>query len=269
MPSVELPSPGLGTMRYETPAACSDSVRTALEMGYRHLDTAQKYHTERSVAQGIRESPVPSEDVFLATKVAEENLAPEDVVETAHNSLERLGVDVVDMLYVHWPAVTYEAEATLSAFNELLAEGTTREVGLGNFTPELIDEARAVLDRDPLAVQVEMHPFLHQEELRAYVREHDMYLVAYCPMMRGEIFDQPELVEIAEDAGVSVAALAMAWLSSKERVVPIPKASGEAHLRENFEGAATELDPETLARIDAIDREHRVVDPPSKGPWNW
>jgi 2,5-diketo-D-gluconate reductase B len=256
-------------MRYETPAACADSVRTALETGYRHLDTAQKYHTEQSVAEGMAAASVPREDVFLATKVAEENLAREDVLETTRNSLDRLGVDAVDMLYVHWPAVTYDAGETLSAFNDLLAEGAMREVGLGNFTPELIDEAREILDRDPLAVQVEMHPYLHQEELQAYVREHDMYLVAYCPMMRGEIFDQPELQAIADDAGVSVATLGMAWLSSKERVVPIPKASGEAHLRENFEGAATPLDPEVLDRVDAIDREHRVVDPPQTGPWNW
>lgn len=269
MPSSKLSDVGLGTMRYDTPEDCTESVETALEMGYRHVDTAQKYENERDVGRGIARSSVPRKDITLATKVAESNLSYDDVLETAEESLDRLGVNSVDILYVHWPAITYDAEETLAAFNELLDAGVMRQVGLGNFSPGLLDEARDVLDQLPLVVQIEIHPLLQQEELRSYVRDHDMYLVAYCPLMRGEIFGVSELQEIAADAGISVAQLSLAWLSSKENVVPISKATGESHLRENFAAIDVDLDDDVLARVDAIDREHRVVDPPEKGPWNW
>lgn len=269
MPPETLPDVGLGTMRYETSEDCVRSVEAALEMGYRHVDTAQKYESEREVGRAIARSSVPREEVFLATKVAETDLAYDDVIETTEASLDRLGVDRVDALYVHWPAPSYGAEETLSAFNDLLDAGAMGHVGVANFTPELLDEARAILEEPPIAVQVEMHPLLQQEELRTYAREHDMSLVAYCPLMRGRVFDQPELQAVADDVGLSVVELSLGWLSSKDAVVPIPKATRGAHLRENFDAADVDLDAETVARVDAIEREHRVVDPPEKGPWNW
>jgi 2,5-diketo-D-gluconate reductase B len=256
-------------MRYDTPEDCVRSVAAALDMGYRHVDTAQKYENEREVGRGIEQADVSRDDVFLATKIAESNLAHDDVLGTAAESLDRLGVDQVDLLYVHWPAVTYDAEGTLSAFNELLDEGATRHVGLANVTPELLDEALDILDRPPLAIQVEMHPLLQQPDLRAYAREHDMYLVAYCPLMRGDVFEVPELQSIAEDAGLSIPEVCIAWLATKENVIPIPKATGESHLRANLEAASLSLPADVVDRVDAIDRERRVVDPPEKGPWNW
>lgn len=269
MPSASIPQIGLGTWNYDTPAQCRQNVTEALELGYRHLDTAQKYENEQAVGDAIAASPVSRDDLFLATKIAESNLEPAAVHETARESLDRLGVDAVDMLYVHWPAITYDPSETLAAFNELVADGLTRHVGLGNFSPALINEASEILDEPPLAVQVEMHPRCQQPDLREYVRDHDMYLVAYCPLMRGGVFDDAELQAIASDAGVSVAQLCLAWLNSKDRVVPIPKASGEAHLRENIESVDVELDPEILDRIDGLEGTQRVVDPPEKGPWNW
>lgn len=253
-------------MRYDTSEDCVESVRMALEMGYRHVDSAQKYENEEAVGEGIARSSVPREDITLATKIHEDNLAYDDVLRTTDESLERLGVDAVDVLYVHWPANAYEAEETLAAFDEVLEAGKTRHVGLANFSPALLDEARELLDEPVFAVQVEMHPLLQQEELLAYARDHDMYLVAYCPLMRGQIFDVEEVRAIAEDAGVSVAQLSLAWLRSKDDVRPIPKATGEGHLRENFAANEIELDEETIERIEAIDREHRVVDV-DKGPW--
>lgn len=269
MPDEPLPEIGLGTMRYDTEADCIRSVETAIEMGYRHIDSAQKYENEVEVGKAIAQSSVSRDEITLATKVEEHHLAPEDVLQTADESLDRLGVDYVDILYVHWPAFTYDATETLEAFNTLVEEGKTRHVGLGNFTPDLLEEAAEILDEPIFAVQVEMHPLLPQRELVEYVQDNDMYLVAYCPMMRGDIFDQPELQEIAADAGLPIAQLSLAWLRTKENVRPIPKATGEDHLRENFEAGAIDLDPEIVERIDAIDREHRVVDPPEKGPWNW
>ncbi|WP_312910250.1 aldo/keto reductase [Natronosalvus caseinilyticus] len=260
-------SPGLGTMGFETPDACTESVRTAIELGYRHVDTAQKYGTEAAVGAGIEAANVPREDLTVATKIEETNLAYDDVIETAAASLDRLGLESVDLLYVHWPGVTYDPEETLPAFDRLVDDGVTNAVGVANFSSDLLAEAREVLEVPIVAHQVEMHPLLHQERLHADALEHDTTLVAYCPLMRGKAFDTPELLEIAADTGHSVVELCLGWLASKKGVVPIPKATGEHHLRENY--AATDpLSPSVLERLDAIDREHRVVDPPEKAPWN-
>ncbi|GAA0224518.1 aldo/keto reductase [Halobacterium noricense] len=194
----EIPSPGLGTSGNEDPEQCAKTVRTALELGYRHVDTAQMYGNEESVGAGIARADVPREDVFLATKVLPDNLAHDDVLETTDESLDRLGTDYVDLLYVHWPMKAYEAEDTLPAFDKIAEAGKARNIAVSNFTPELLDEACEILDTEILANQVEMHPLFQQDDLRTYARKHDITLIAYSPIMQGEAGDVPELRDIAE-----------------------------------------------------------------------
>lgn len=268
MPSEPLPSPGLGTMKITDAEECRETIARAWDVGYRHVDSAQKYGNEAEVGAAIAAADIPREELLLATKIAESNLAYDDVLSTARESLERLGVEQVDLLYVHWPWETYEAEETLAAFNELYDDGVMRNVGVCNCTPELLDEARDLLEMPLFAHQVEMHPLLQQEELHEYALEHDTYLVAYCPLMRGGIVEVPELVEVGEKHGATAAQVSLAWLSSRESVVPIPKGTGD-HVEENYRARDLELDEEDLEAIASIDREHRVVDPPEKGPWNW
>ena len=165
---------GLGTWQNEDPEQCATSVETALEMGYRHIDTAQVYGNEAAVGEGIAAADVDREDVFLATKVWIDSLAHDDVLETTEESLDRLGVEYVDLMYVHWPARTYDAAETLAAFDELAADGTIERVGVSNFEPEHVAEAEELLDADLFANQVECHPFLQQEELRAACDERDV-----------------------------------------------------------------------------------------------
>ncbi|MFB6173781.1 MAG: aldo/keto reductase [Halobacteriales archaeon] len=267
MPATDLPRPGFGTWSITDPDRCAERVATALEAGYRHVDTAQMYDNEAYVGRGIRESAVPRGEVFLATKVHHRNCARENVLSTARASLDRLGMDSVDLLYVHWPRAAYDAADTLPAFDELRDAGAIDHVGLSNFTPALLDEAREVLDAPIFAHQVEMHPLLPQEELRNYAREHDHWLVAYCPLARGQVFDVPEIREVAEKHGATPAQVSLAWLLSKDRVVPIPQSSDPDHIRENVAARGLDLDPEDVERIDAIDREVRVVDP-ADAAWN-
>jgi 2,5-diketo-D-gluconate reductase B len=263
MPTI--PSPGLGTSGNDDPERCAETVATALEMGYRHVDTAQMYDNEAAVGEGIERSAVDREDVFLATKVHPENLGADDVRETTEASLDRLGVDAVDLLYVHWPTDAYDPAATLPAFDRLREAGATRHVGVSNFTPALLDEARETLDAPVVANQVEVHPLFQQDDLRAYAREHDLALVAYAPLMRGDAADVPELREVAADYDATPTEVSLAWLRSKETVVPIPKATGEEHLRANLD--VPDLDAADVATLDAIDREKRLVDPDG-APWN-
>ncbi|QPV64793.1 aldo/keto reductase [Halosimplex litoreum] len=267
MPTDALPRIGLGTYSDDDREQWRDNVVTALEEGYRHVDTAQDYDNEPYVGQGVADAAVDREDVFLATKLAPGNLAYEDVLETAAASRDRLGIDAVDLLYVHWPADSYAPDETLRALDELVDEGVVRHVGLSNFTPALLDEARTHLDAPIAAHQVECHPLLQQDELRAYAREHDHWLVAYSPLAQGGVFDVPAVREVAEKHAVSPATVSLAWLLAKDNVAVVPKASGREHMRQNIAARDLELDEADLARIDDIEREHRVIDP-AFGPWN-
>ncbi len=266
MTDLDLPAIGLGTSGNDDPEECAATVSDALDMGYRHVDTAQMYDNETAVGRGIRASDVPRDEVVLATKIHPDNLGYEDAIRTAREPLERLGVDRVDMLYVHWPVSAYDPPETLRAFDELHADGVMDHVCVSNFTPPLLDEARDLLDAPIAAHQVECHPLLQQEELRAYAREHDHYLVAYSPLGRGEIFDDPTLTAIAEKHDTTVPAVCLAWAVAQEVVVPIPKATGD-HVRANWEARTLELDPEDFDRIAAIDRRERIIDPDAAA-WN-
>ncbi|WP_436929680.1 aldo/keto reductase [Halosimplex halobium] len=253
-----MPTFGLGTWENENPEQCAESVRTALEMGYRHVDTAQIYGNESAVGDGIAAADVPREEVFLATKVWIDHLDRDGVVESTEESLEKLGVDSVDLLYVHWPSRTYDAEETLPAFEELKSRGLVDRIGVSNFEPHHIEEAQEVLDEPIFANQVECHPLLPQAELREYVAGTDIELVGYSPLARGAVFDVPAITEVAEKHGVSEAQVSLAWLREKG-VTAIPKATGEAHIRDNWESLGLELDEEDVATIDAIDRTDRQV----------
>ncbi|UPV76236.1 aldo/keto reductase [Halorussus limi] len=262
-----MPRLGLGTWENTDGETCAESVRQALEMGYRHIDTAQAYDNEEYVGQGIADADVDREDVFLATKIWTSNLSYDDVIHTAKESLDKLGVDYVDLLYVHWPANEYDPEDTLPAFDQLHDDGLIENVGVSNFEPRHLDEAREILDAPVFANQVEMHPMLPQDELVEYGRENDVNLVAYSPLARGEVFDVPEIQEVAEKHDASAAQVSLAWLLQRDGVAAIPKASSEDHIRDNWGALDLELDDEDVEKIESIDRRERRVDP-DFGPWN-
>ncbi|WP_144799098.1 aldo/keto reductase [Halorubrum depositum] len=264
MPPLELPL-GLGTSGLDDPAECAATVTAALEAGYRHVDTAQMYDNEAAVGEGIAAADVDRDDVVVATKVHPENLAPEDVRETARESLGRLGLDRVDLLYVHWPIRAYDAPATLPVFDELRDAGLTDHVGVSNFTPELLREAREILDAPIAAHQVECHPRFPQAELRGLAAEFDHRLVGYSPLARGDLFDDEEFLAIAERADRSPAVLALAWALARG-VTPIPKATGD-HVAENLAAVDAEIDPAVLDEIDALEPGDRKIDP-DDAAWN-
>lgn len=266
MSTINDPGMGLGTYQNTDPETCAQSVRIALEAGYRHIDTAAGYDNEAAVGRGIEQASVDRESVFLATKVSTHQLAYDDVIDSAERSLDRLGVATIDLLYVHWPIRAYDPAETLAAFDDLRDRGLIRHVGLSNFTPELLDEARAVLESPVFAHQVECHPLLPQDELRAYAVEHNHHFVAYTPIARNEVAEVEPIRSIAAAHDATPAQVALAWLRERG-AVPIPKATGEDHIRGNFAATDIDLRDDELERIDAIDRRKRIVDP-DIGPWN-
>ena len=264
---MEIPPIGLGTYRMADAEACADAVATAVDIGYDHIDTAQSYGNEGFVADGLAAADRDADGVFVATKLDTDNLGYDDVVETAHKSADRLGVDSLDLLYVHWPLDTYDPEATLPALDAVVDEGVVDRIGVSNFRP---DQLRAAIDRleTPIAAhQVEMHPLLPQPELHDLAVEHGHELLAYCPIARGTVSDVDRIVEVADRHDATAPQVSLAWLMEKENVTPIPKAATPAHIRENIDATALELDADDIAAIDAVERRHRIVEFDA-APWN-
>lgn len=256
---------GLGTYKLTGPQ-CVDSVATAVEAGYEAIDTAQGYQNEALVREGIEAAGRDPEDLFVATKLQTDNLSYDDAYATAHESAARLGVDSIDLLYVHWPLDTYDAAETCRALDDLVEEGTVDRVGLSNFRPDQLDEAREHLDTDIFAHQVECHPLLQQRELREYAEEAGHHLVAYCPIARNQVADVDELVAIADAHDATPAQVAIAWLLAHD-VAAIPKATSEEHIRDNLAATEIDLTDEEIARIDDLAEDHRIVDFDG-APWN-
>jgi 2,5-diketo-D-gluconate reductase B len=263
----EIPKLGLGTWKNTDSGECAKSVETALEMGYRHIDTAQVYDNEEFVGEGIERADVDREDFFLASKVWIDRLgSEEDVVLSMEESLEKLGVDQVDLMYIHWPSGDYQPETSLNAMQKLVEKGMAKSIGISNFEPGQVDEAMEIAGEDIIANQVEMHPLFRQEELLEKCREHDITLVAYSPLAHGNIMAVPEIQEIAEKNGVSEAQVSLAWLMQKDGVVVIPKATSKQHIRDNWKSRKLELNEEDIQKIYSIQREKRQVDP-GFSPW--
>jgi 2,5-diketo-D-gluconate reductase B len=268
MTTEQLPPIGVGTWENTDPEQCAETVENALEMGYRHVDTARFYGNEEHVGEGIARADVPREEVFLASKVhpEAEGAAYDEIYEGFERSVSLLGVDTLDLLYIHWPVGNYEATETLAAFDDLVDDGLIRNVGVSNFSTELVEEATDVLDAPLFANQVERHPMLRQEELVSHAQEHDYHLVAYSPLGRGEALSLPEVEAVAEKHDVSAAQACLAWVTHPENVVAIPKATGQAHLRDNLGATDLELDAEDVERIDRVERRERFVERDG-APW--
>jgi diketogulonate reductase-like aldo/keto reductase len=255
-----MPGLGLGTWQNDDPEQCAASVRTALETGYRHIDTAQAYGNEAAVGRGIAAADVDREDVFLATKVWIDKLGYDAVLESTAESLDRLGTEYLDLLYVHWPAGQYDPEETLTALEELQEDGVVERVGVSNFEPRHIEQAQEVLDVPIFANQVEAHPLLQQRRLREFCAEEGIEIVAYSPLARGDVFGNETISAIADDHGVSEAQVSLAWLRA-HGVTAIPKATGEDHIRDNWASLGLTLSDAEIERIDAIDERRRLVEP--------
>ena len=245
-----LPPVGLGTMGIDDPA----TITTALDVGYRHLDTAQIYDNEGVVGAGIQASSVDREELIVATKVWADSLTADAVDTTTEASLNRLGLDRVDILYGHRPIETYDPVATLAAFDRLYKSNIIGGIGLSNFTVDQLETAQTQFSAPIAAHQVEFHPLFWSAELLAHAQQHDYQLVAYSPLAGGTVREVDAVVDIADSHETTPEAVAIAWLLSKPNVVTIPKASSRRHLDANLQARQLRLTDEECRRIDEIDR---------------
>ena len=263
MPVIGLGTSGMGDVRAET-------IATALKLGYRHVDTAWKYGTERQVGEGIRASGVPRGDIFLCTKVSHEYLHADDFARSVDESLKTLGVDYVDLLLVHWPNLKIPLPETMGALAEAKRQGLARHVGVANFNIALLDQAIALCPEPLVTLQAEYHPYLDQATLLNACRARGLIYTAYCPLGRGRLFKDPVLGEIARAKGRTIAQIALRWLVQKGIVAPIPRSSNPARLAENIAVFDFSLSNEEMKRIDALKRpDGRIANPVGRvPPWD-
>jgi len=261
----EIPVIGFGTSQLEN---CGEIVATALKLGYRHLDTAWKYGTEQGVGEGMRLSGVPRQDIFLTTKVSHEYLRAADFARSVDESLERLQVDYVDLLLVHWPSPEKIPLAeTMGALAKAKRDGKTRHVGVANFNIALTEEAMRLCPEPLVVLQAEYHPYLDQSKVLASCRKAGLIFMAYCPLGRGRLFKDPVLAEIARNKGKSIAQVALRWLVQQGNIAPIPRSSNPAHMAESLDVFDFSLTDDEMRRIFALKRpDGRIANPAGRAP---
>lgn len=256
-----LPQIGLGTGGDGdlTGEACYRSVSVALDVGYRHVDSAEQYENEREVGRAIRDSEVPREDVVVSTKIRPQHLSYGEVLHRAEASVDRFGFETVDILYIHSPNDDVPLSETINAFDELADRGFIGSIGLSNFSTKLMRQAMKLADTEIVACQTEMHPWRYNEDKLEYCQSVGIDLVAYCPLGRGEIFNDPVVEDVAGRHDITPAQTILAWEMSKDRLVPIPKSSTPLHIRENFEAVDIDLPTADLESINGIPKEKRFA----------
>jgi 2,5-diketo-D-gluconate reductase B len=260
----EMPAVGFGTSQLGN---CGEIVADALRLGYRHIDTAWKYGTERGVGEGIRASNIAREEIFLTTKVSHEYLRTEEFARSVDESLENLGVAFVDLLLVHWPNPEIPLGEPIAALAKAKRQGLTRHIGVANFNIALLDEAIRLCPEPLVTLQAEYHPYLDQNRLTQACRQRGMIFTAYCPLGRGRMLRDPVLAEIAAHKGRPLAQIALRWLIQQGNIVPIPRSSHPERMAENLDVFNFALTPDEMARIAALKRaDGRIANPAGRGP---
>ncbi len=263
-----MPALGFGTWDLEGDVA-RKNVASAIGMGYRHIDTAFVYNNETEVGQGIRDSKVPRDSIFLTTKIWSDYLAEGDLQSHAEQSLKRLGTDYVDLLLIHWPNPSIPLEQSIRALQDVQAKGLARHIGVSNFTVALMREAVEKLGAKLACNQVEYHPYLNQKPVLDFIRKNNMALTAYSPMSRGRSADDTLINDIAARYKKSARQVVLRWLVQQPGVAAIPKSRNPDHQRDNFnvfDFALTDTEMQAMANLARPDG--RTLSPGFAPQWD-
>lgn len=264
---VQIPQFGYGTWQVP-PETARDRVAEALEIGYRHIDTAQMYRNEAGVGAAIAASGLARDEVFVTTKLNNNRHDPAVVASSLAESLDRLQLERVDLFLMHWPLPTIDIDFvdTWRAMEEVYAAGQARAIGVSNFQPShlrrVVQEATVV----PAVNQVEIHPYFTQDELRALNTELGIATEAWSPLAQGQVFDDPALQAIASSTGRSVSQVVLRWHLQRGDIV-FPKASSVERLKQNFDVFDFELSEADLSAVSALDAGRRIGPDPDVMAW--
>jgi diketogulonate reductase-like aldo/keto reductase len=262
-----MPALGFGTWQLDG-RECVEGLQVALDAGYTHIDTAQAYENEEQVGEGIEQSGVDREEIFLTTKVWRDNLAAADLKDSVEGSLRKLRTEYVDLLLIHWPGDSVPVGETLGAMADLREAGKVRNVGVSNFTTELLEEAQEASEVPIFCNQVEYHVYLSQEPVLEWCRENGTLVVAYSPLARAKVFEDPSLQEIGKRYGKNAGQVALRWLLQQKGVGAIPKSGNPGHIQSNFEVFDFELSEEEIAKISGLECGGRLIDPGFAPDWD-
>jgi len=256
---VSIPSIGFGTWQVQEGPEAVDSVKAALEAGYRHIDTAQGYQNEEGVGKAVKQSGVKREDIFITSKLTNGIRGYENTKKSIEDSLRRLGTDYMDLFLVHWPVpVNFKDQwqqmnaESWRAMEDALKAGKIRALGISNFRKHHIDELLKTAEIKPVANQIRLCPGDKQEDTVNYSREQGMLLQAYSPLGTGKLFEVPELMDIARQTGRTIAQVALRW-SLQRGYNPLPKSITPKRIKENLDVYGFELTKEQMDRINALE----------------
>lgn len=264
-----MPKLGLGTwLRHDEEGY--RAILTGLELGYRHVDTAQTYGTEAHVGRALRASGLRRDELFITTKVGDANLAKRDFLPSVEQSLARIGVDAVDLLLIHWPSPkdVVPLESYIGDLADAKARGMARSIGVSNFPCALVARAAALLGAGEIATnQVEVHPYFQNHLVRACCATHGILVTAYMPLAKGRVTTDPVIARVAATYGESAATVTLAWLLARG-MAAIPASGRREHMAANLRALDLRLHAADLAALDALDRGERMIDPDKSPIWD-
>lgn len=257
-----IPALGLGTFRVENNDECREAVKHAIISGYRHIDTAQTYHNEEKVGQGIKEgleaTGLNREDLFITTKLWMTDYGRENVQTAYEASLKRLGLDYVDLYLIHWPGQDKDLiTETWKAMEDLYNEGKIKNIGVSNFHVHHLEELLQEASIKPVINQIECHPYLTQKELRAYLEAQKIVAQSWSPLMNGQILEDEVVKEIANELDRTPAQVIIRW-NIDENIVVIPKSVTPSRIEENLNVFDFELSEDQLSRLNALNKDERI-----------
>jgi 2,5-diketo-D-gluconate reductase A len=254
---VEIPQLGFGVFQIK-PADTVEATRTALETGYRHIDTAQMYGNEKEVGQAVRESGIDRGEVFVTSKLNNNRQERDDILRSFDQSLADLGFDHLDLFLIHWPLPSVsDYVARWKVMEEIYASGRAKAVGVSNFQPAHLRNVFAASELKPAVNQIEVSPYLVQDEVRAFDADHEIVTEAWSPIARGKVADDAVIGGIAEKLGRTPAQVTLRWHIQRGDVV-FPKSVNPGRIKENFELFDFELDHADMTAITALDRGERT-----------
>ena len=254
---VQIPQLGFGVFQIK-PADTVEAVTAALEIGYRHFDTAQMYGNEKETGQAVAQYDIDRADVFITSKLNNNQIGRDDALSAFDQTLKDLGVDTIDLFLIHWPLPTVrDYVETWKAFEEIYASGRARSIGVSNFQKAHLEKLKAETDTVPAVNQIEVHPYLTQEPLCAVDAEMGIATEAWSPIAQGNVLDDPAITAVADALGKTPAQVVLRWHIQLDNIV-FPKSITPSRMKDNFEIFDFQLSDEQMASISALNKDERT-----------
>lgn len=252
---LQVPIIGFGTYKLGEDEEVIKSIKYALEVGYRHIDTATFYGNEEAIGKAIKESDVKREDIFLATKLWNDCHGYENAMNSFNNSIKKLGVDYLDLYYIHWPNELNND--TWRALEDLNYSGKVKAIGVCNFKIGHLEELKKTARIMPMINQIEIHPGFTQKEMVNYCHGNNIQVVAWSPIMRGRLFTEPLMIELSEKYNRTITQIILRWHIQND-IIPIPKSSNKDRIKENIDIFDFQIEKEDMLKIDSLNRGENV-----------